>query len=188
MVGPRERCMYCCDSHGTDIDHFWPKAIFPEKMFMWPNFLLSCTECGRFKGNHFPLQGGAPMLIDPTVDNPWEFLDFDPTTGIVVARYDIATHSENPRGVETVRSFQLDRREALSEGYRKTWRRVIATIEAALMQQPIHAGNLVQALIDADDHNLLGWGFAGTGQQVLPFITLQANHPAVWVECRQTFA
>ena len=25
MAGNRQRCMYCGDSHGTDIEHFWPK-------------------------------------------------------------------------------------------------------------------------------------------------------------------
>ena len=25
MDGNRQRCMYCGDSHGTDIEHFWPK-------------------------------------------------------------------------------------------------------------------------------------------------------------------
>ena len=24
MAGNRQRCMYCGDSHGTDIEHFWP--------------------------------------------------------------------------------------------------------------------------------------------------------------------
>ena len=26
MMGPRERCMYCVDSHGCDIEHFRPKG------------------------------------------------------------------------------------------------------------------------------------------------------------------
>ncbi len=33
MMGPHERCMYCHDSHGADIEHFWPKSPYPEKMF-----------------------------------------------------------------------------------------------------------------------------------------------------------
>lgn len=55
MMGERERCMYCLDSHGSDIEHFWPKTPYPGKMFCWPNLLLCCTECGRFKGEKFPL-------------------------------------------------------------------------------------------------------------------------------------
>ena len=33
MAGRRERCLYCCDSHATDIEHFWPKSGYVEKMF-----------------------------------------------------------------------------------------------------------------------------------------------------------
>lgn len=40
MAGDRARCMYCLDSHGTDIEHFWPKTPYPARMFEWPNLLL----------------------------------------------------------------------------------------------------------------------------------------------------
>lgn len=49
MMGERERCMYCLDSHGTDIEHFWPKTPYPERMLRWANLLICCAECGRFK-------------------------------------------------------------------------------------------------------------------------------------------
>src|SRR5258706_10052016 len=96
MAGRRERCMYCGDSHGTDIEHFWPKADHPDRMFRWPNLLLCCTECGRFKGSRFPLENGVPMLVDPTAEDPWQFLDFDPATGVIVARYDNGAGAEIP--------------------------------------------------------------------------------------------
>ena len=188
MVGLRERCMYCCDSHATDIEHFWPKTLYPEKMFHWTNFLFCCTECGRFKGDLFPLQGGVPTLVDPTIEDPWKFLDFDPATGVVVARFDVAVNTEFPKGAETVRVLQLDRREALNAGYQKTWKRLVAVVDAALGQPPLDAGNLVNALRDVDDHGLLGWCFAGTGQEVAPFHALRGRHPAVWASCMQEFA
>jgi hypothetical protein len=40
MMGARERCMYCLDSHGTDIEHFWPKMPYPQHMF---------TQCATFR-------------------------------------------------------------------------------------------------------------------------------------------
>lgn len=43
MMGKRERCMYCPDTHGIDIEHFWPKTPYPERMFLWPNMLLCCA-------------------------------------------------------------------------------------------------------------------------------------------------
>lgn len=186
MAGRRERCMYCCDSHGTDIEHFWPKADHPNRMFFWPNLLLCCTECGRFKGNRFPLLYGQPALVDPSADDPWQFLDFDPATGVIVARFDLATNAESAKGVETVRLLQLDRREALNDGYLKTWRRLAATVDATLRQVQPDADALVTALEQADDHGLLGWCFTGTGRNVKPFATLRTLHPDLWDACAQS--
>jgi uncharacterized protein (TIGR02646 family) len=126
MAGKHERCMYCVDSHGTDIDHFWPKAQYPEKLFAWVNMLLSCTECGRMKGINFPLSNGQPLIIDPTVEDPWQHLDFDPKTGNLVARFDRASDDWSPRGEATVELLQLDRREALAQGYLRTFSRSAA--------------------------------------------------------------
>lgn len=188
MAGNRERCMYCCDSHGTDIEHFWPKWAYPERMFQWVNLLLCCTECGRFKGDRFPLSDGMPGLVDPTVDNPWQFLDFDPATGVIVARYDLATQAESPKGAETVRLLQLDRREALNEGYLTTWRRLAAILDTALSRGVPDVKALSEKLKGADDHGLLGWCFTGTGQQVIPFSTLRAQFPDVWATCSERFS
>lgn len=93
MAGERERCMYCSDSYGTDIDHFWPKSRYPQYMFRWSNLLLCCSECNEIKGSKFHLENGEPTLIDPSVDEPWEFLDFDPDTGNIVARYNPDTNT-----------------------------------------------------------------------------------------------
>lgn len=184
MAGERERCMYCGDSHGTDIEHFWPKTPHPERMFRWPNMLLCCTECGRFKGNAFPLDTqGAALLIDPTADNPWDFLDFNPDTHNFVARFDLATSAPSLRGAKTVELLQLDRREALEAGYRKTHRRIRAEVEAVLQQDAVDADALCERLRDADDHGLLGWYLIGTGQQTSPFRDLRTKHPHVWVAC-----
>jgi uncharacterized protein (TIGR02646 family) len=189
MAGERERCMYCGDSHGTDIEHFWPKKPYPERIFRWPNMLLCCTECGRFKGDHFPLDGdGVPMLVDPTADNPWDFLDFNPETNTFVARFDVAANAPSRRGTETVKALQLDRREALEAGYRMTHRRIVALAEGALQQSAPDAETLCNALRESDDHGLLGWYFSGTGRNVSPFRELSAQHPVVWAACAEAFA
>jgi hypothetical protein len=94
-------------------------------MFVWLNLLLCCVECGRFKGDRFPLADGAPLLVDPTAEDPWDYLDFDPTTGNVVARFDTAANDWIAKGQATVGLLQLDRREAMAAGYRKTYRRLL---------------------------------------------------------------
>ena len=183
MMGERQRCMYCLDSHGTDIEHFWPKAPYPERMFLWPNLLLCCAECGRLKGDRFPLAAGQPMLIDPTAEEPWLYLDFDPTTGNVVARFDLDSDDWSPKGQRTVELLQLDRREALAAGYRRTYRRLAAQVERYLTESDSSTEKLVAGLRDADDHGLLGWCFMGTGQNMSPFRDLRERQPDVWATC-----
>lgn len=188
MMGDRERCMYCLDSHGTDIEHFWPKAPYPERMFIWPNLLLCCAECGRFKGDRFPLFDGEALLVDPTAEEPWLYLDFDPATGNVVARFDAAHDDWSRKGQVTVETLQLDRREALAVGYQRTYRRLVAVVRDFLNNESPSGESLLASLREADDHGLSGWCFIGTGQSLPPFADLRMRCPEVWAICVESIA
>lgn len=179
MMGARQRCMYCVDSHGSDIEHFWPKAPYPTRAFLWPNLLLCCAECGRLKGNRFPLDSGQPLLIDPSVEDPWASLDFDPDTGNLTARYHLASDSTDPKGDATVRELQLDRREGMAEGYRRTYRRLVERVQAALDEDVIDPHQLKSKLEEADDHGLLGWCFSPIGLRRSPFTELHQKLPDI---------
>jgi uncharacterized protein (TIGR02646 family) len=184
MMGDRERCMYCLDSHGADIEHFWPKTPYPERMFFWPNLLLCCTECGRFKRNQFPLDNGQPLLVDPTDDDPWDHIDFDPTTGNLVAKFDLQANDWSAKGLKTVEVLHLDRREALAAGYTRTFRRISSIISDCLQHTaaPVTT-DLMNILKEADDHGLLGWCFYGAGQNAAPFSDFRTRFPDLWTAC-----
>lgn len=65
MAGARARCFYCSDSRGYAIDHFWPKSIFHQHAFFWPNLMLACFTCNTRKGTQFPRDAaGNPLLVD----------------------------------------------------------------------------------------------------------------------------
>ena len=183
MMGPRERCMYCVDSHGCDIEHFRPKSRFPTYAFRWSNLLLCCTECGRFKGVQFPTAHGQPLLINPTTEDPWRFLDFDPDTGDLTARFDVQANDWSPKGAKTVEVLRLDRREALGNVYKTTYRRLCCVVQKWLAADGIRAPALLAELRAADDHGLLPWCFGPSGQTVAPFATLRQRHQAVWTAC-----
>ena len=185
MMGPRERCMYCVDSHGCDIEHFRPKMLYPTHAFQWPNLLLCCTECGRFKGAQFPIADGQPLLIDPTAEDPWQHLDFDPDTGDLTARFDIQANDWSRKGAKTVEVLRLDRREALGNVYKATFRRLCRIVQTWLAADAIAAPELLAELREADHHGLLPWCFSSSGRTVAPFTTLHQRHQAVWVACRQ---
>jgi uncharacterized protein (TIGR02646 family) len=177
--------MWCVDSHGSDIEHFWPKVAYPHRAFEWPNLLLCCTECGRLKGDRFPrLPNGQPELVDPSAEDPWDHLDFDPDTGNLTARYDLASASPSPRGVSTVKLLQLDRREAMTEGYRRTFRRLANCLRDAMATGgAIETARLVSELLRLDDHGLLGWCFGPIGGTFHPFVDLRLRNPDAWAAC-----
>lgn len=105
MASGRERCMYCEDSEGTDIEHFWPKSSYPERAFSWSNYLLACSHCNsNYKRAQFPLVDGGPALLDPTSesddDHPSRHLRLIPTSG----RYTPI----GPKGEPSIRVFDLN--------------------------------------------------------------------------------
>ena len=101
MAAGRTRCMYCEDSLGTDIEHFYPKAQHPERAFTWTNYLLACSHCNsNLKRELFPLLNGQPALIDPSSDDPAQHLSFLPSTGALVAI--------GPKGQPSIDVFALN--------------------------------------------------------------------------------
>jgi uncharacterized protein (TIGR02646 family) len=183
MMGNRQRCMYCLDSHGTDIEHFWPKKPFPERMFVWPNLLLCCAECGRFKGDEFPRVHDQPLLVDPTAEDPWLHLDFDPLTGNIVAKFQPGRDDYSQKGSKTVEILHLDRREALAVGYQKTFRQLAHLVSDALSQPDPEPDVLIASLREADEHGLLGWCFHESGQNDPPFCDLRDKRRDLWAQC-----
>lgn len=184
MAGDRERCMYCVDSHGSDIEHFRPKTPWPSHAFRWANLLLCCTECGRLKGDRFPMRDGQPLLLDPSAEDPWDHLDFDPGTGNITARYDLVADAPSVRGQATVAALQLDRREGMAEAYRRTYRRLRDVVPAAVASAaPVDGDALVTDLARQDDHGLFGWCFIGAGAVTEPFASFASAHPEAWAVC-----
>jgi uncharacterized protein (TIGR02646 family) len=186
MAGARERCMYCVDSEASDIEHFWPKSPHPERLFVWENLLIACTKCGRFKGKQFPrTDDGSPLLIDPVTENPWEFLDFDPDTGNIVARYLLASESYSKKGETTVAILHLDKREGVSAGYRKTYLRLLQLVEGWTNEDI--AEDFIERLRDMDDHGLLGWVVHGSGQNEPWLSRFRERYPDAWIACLESF-
>jgi uncharacterized protein (TIGR02646 family) len=119
MASGRGRCMYCEDSQGTDIEHFWPKERYHSKAFSWENYLLACSHCNsNEKGTQFPTHKNKarqeiPSLINPTQDEPLEHLFFS-TDG---------RFKDNPQSKLAKKSIQVFglNRPALVEGRADAW-------------------------------------------------------------------
>jgi uncharacterized protein (TIGR02646 family) len=121
MASGLERCMYCEDSAGTDIEHFWPKSSYPERAFTWANYLLACSCCNsNYKREQFPVdEAGVPRLIDPTAEDPREYLIFSGRTGKYKPKP--REGQASPKGQKSIEVFGLDR-DILEKGRRMAWR------------------------------------------------------------------
>lgn len=122
MASGRERCVYCEDSEGIAIEHFWPKSRYPQRAFDWSNYLLACTRCNsNYKRDQFPLAAdGGPLLINPVDEDPLDHLLLSPTTGKLTPA--------SPKGQPSIDVFGLDR-PTLEEGRKHAW----TTLQALLI-------------------------------------------------------
>lgn len=100
MCSGGRRCCYCEDSLGTDIEHIWPKSLYPDRTFDWMNYILVCSLCNKHKGAHwavfhsanssyqivsrppsakptFPPLSGTAVFIDPRQEDGMQFLILD---------------------------------------------------------------------------------------------------------------
>lgn len=124
------RCMYCEDSQGHAIDHFWPKSTYPDRTFVWANLLYACSHCNsNGKRNQFPLDAdGQPLLIDPTAENPNTHLLLTPSTGQLQARNLTATGQPSAKGEQSIAVFELNRSE-LTLGRKDAWHGLLGLID-----------------------------------------------------------
>lgn len=99
MCNSTRRCVYCECSLGDEVEHIFPKDLFPEKCFDWNNYVYACGPCNGPKNNKFALfrtsdgefvevnppkgtpaskpPDGEPVLINGRIENPLDFAILD---------------------------------------------------------------------------------------------------------------
>lgn len=136
------RCHYCEDSAADEVEHVWPKNFYPERTFVWQNYLFACGPCnGSNKrdqfavfdaaGNQFdivrgrntpvtPPLAGNPLFIDPTQEDPTQYISLDLETGIFVP-----IHPKNSqdfkRAEYTIKILGLNTRDYLTRARRSAY-------------------------------------------------------------------
>lgn len=72
------KCSFCeCkpeESSYIQVEHFYPKSLYPEKTFEWNNFLPACGKCNLVKSDH---DTKNEEIVNPYIDNPSEFFSFN---------------------------------------------------------------------------------------------------------------
>ena len=129
MCSGAQRCVYCEDSVGDEVEHIQPKDLYPCLVFVWANYVYACGRCNGGKNNKFaiiladrlvdvtrPLGGpvvapepGAPAFLNPRVEDPLDYLDLDlEGTFMVLARDDLPD-IDRERAEFTIETLKLNR-------------------------------------------------------------------------------
>lgn len=132
------RCGYCGDSAADEIEHIWPKDLYPQKTFVWSNYLYACGPCNGPKNNQFaifpdaapeqltklahpetgPVQppSGSSVLIDPRVEDPMQYLWLDVTGTFAFTPVEDDENTISwKRANYTINVLNLNSRDALIE-------------------------------------------------------------------------
>jgi hypothetical protein len=102
MCPGARRCCYCEDSCADEVEHIAPKDLYPDKCFVWDNYLYACGPCNGPKNNQYqifrsgsdspldvtrkrdapvvPPPDGEAVLINPRNENPLDYIWLDMET------------------------------------------------------------------------------------------------------------
>jgi hypothetical protein len=144
------RCMFCEDTAASDVEHFLPKTLHPELVFVWANFLYACAICNgpAYKGTKLKvrmpngtivdlIQGrnnpvvpptyGEPLLINPRDEDPLDLLALDLETGVLAERHKSGFKCE--RAIYTIKTLGLNDRETLVQARKNTYTAALDLLE-----------------------------------------------------------
>lgn len=156
MAGNLERCFYCGDSRGTDVDHYRPLTVHQALAFDWDNHLLSCAACNRAKATKDPVDSsGTVYLLDPTKTNPWDHFFYDGLTGNLAPRY--VGNDPDPLAVTTLEFLPTLLHEPVTEGRAQCSRRLFLYLRQS---RALGCAGDVTDLLDVlgdDAHGLGRW-------------------------------
>ncbi|MEH0423553.1 HNH endonuclease [Streptomyces sp. B21-083] len=164
MAHGHQRCMYCGDSQGTDVDHFEPKSRAPLRTFDWLNHLYACSFCNSFeKGNRFPTApDGSPLLVDPTAEDPLDHLRLV----LPLGEYQGLTE----RGWSCIDVFGLNRRPVLIKGRRDAYTTAKHSITLWRLARDMGQNDLTREIVQVAWNRPLA--------DVLVSMFHQSEHPA----------
>jgi uncharacterized protein (TIGR02646 family) len=204
-----EICVYCENNEATDIEHIYPKKLYPGKAFNWENYVLACGKCNSHhksdKFRIFPLKNSADiedvtpprgtyrqpanddaLFLNQRKDDPLDFLELDLLNQrfIFVEKFPEGTR-EYHRAKYTIELLGLNTRGALIAARKNAARFYIGRLE-----KYVNAKNSTSfpELKDAvDDFGTIDEtaDFNSEKVRILESIkndVLENSHPTVWKE------
>lgn len=187
------RCVYCEDSVADEVEHIAPKDLYPERVFVWDNYVYACGPCNGPKNSRYaviaagdalvevtrprPVRGqppppitppvaGVAALINPRAEDPTELLVLDLETMGMTARPGLAGAAAQ-RAAFTVDVLGLapGERDYLAEAWAEAFGDFADRLQAYITRRDTGAGapELARRIRGIRDH----------------------RHPTVWFEMKR---
>ncbi|AEI51762.1 HNH endonuclease [Runella slithyformis] len=138
-------CNYCEQSEANDIEHIYPKSFFPDKTFLWENYLLACKQCNSgFKLDKCHVLGGDNELIivnrgteplskigafiNPRIENPNDFMILNLKTFKFETLPGLSKREIN-KAKSTLEILELNKRDTLIEARKSAGRHYYEMLE-----------------------------------------------------------
>jgi hypothetical protein len=142
MCSGARRCVYCEDSAADEVEHIYPKHFYPDRVFVWENFVYACGPCNGPKASSFavfivnaeakveltrsadpsPPPIGVPGLIDPRLEDATQLLALDLRETFYFVERATSGTLEHQRASYTIEILGLNKREYLRLARRAAYR------------------------------------------------------------------
>jgi len=210
MCSGAEICVYCEHNEASDIEHIYPKRLYPSKCFRWENYVFACGKCNtHFKKEKFSIfnpvnsvtiQDITPqrkvyvrpdnedtLFINQRLEDPMTFLELD---FIEKTFYFFERQGENTREYEKAKYTKdilgLNKRDDLVQHRKAAFYYFKSELARYLAIQNSHdmneLSNSLDGILDTVDTTL---EFQQEKTRILNSIKNRIkkhNHPTVWKE------
>lgn len=208
-IGLPNYCNYCEANIGTSIEHIYPRGLYPDKTFIWENYLWSCKQCnGKHKVSQFqifkspssaetinlvkdyrfipPLNDDA-VFINPRIDNPLDYLELDLESGLFEHKEKDSNTRAYKRALYTIETLQLNARKGLVANRQKAYLTYQNLLQQYIDIQKSTSTEILKAVYPLSK-NTAQLPFEAQKKQAgldLKKTLFNQAHPTVWLEMQR---
>lgn len=208
-IGANHYCNYCEKNEGTTIEHIYPRGLFPNKTFVWENYLWTCKECnGKYKVSQFqifkspnsseiidlvkdysfvrPFNEDA-VFINPRVENPLDYLQLNLESGCFESKENDTNTRGYKRAAYTLETLQLNTRNKLVASRQKAYQNYQDLLQQYIDMQQSTSSEALIAIFSVSNNTKKSPWEKQKDLANLEFQTmlLHQAHPTVWKEMQR---
>ena len=208
MCVSRGICNYCEQDRAFDIEHIYPKSLYPSLAFVWENYLLACKGCNsEFKSDKFAIfkpkgsitkhilvrneepANSDALLINPRKEDPTKFLRlnlvsqrplFDPIHEVNSREYLRADY--------TTECLKLNKNEILIDARRNFAKSYLERLQNFLKARESISFDDLDSATNGFPMTDRTQSFESEKQRILQNIKnsfKEISHPTVWFELKR---